>query len=117
VFDAKILGVQLFTSGFISLQKPALLPYVGKLEKGDALPALNGGPAPPYYPSGLASRGLEDDSMAIIAGGFGIDLAGAAISFEFDQVRIYTAAVPEPSALMLTLICALSFSSYHRRAH
>jgi hypothetical protein len=101
VFSTKILGVQLFTTGFTALQKPALTPYVGTLEAGDSVPVFYGGPTPPYYPGGLISRGLEEDAMAITSGGFGIDLAGEADGVEIDQVRIYVASVPEPTTLTM----------------
>lgn len=100
-FSTKIIGVQLFSSAFSGLQKPALTPYVGKLESGDALPVFFGGPTPPYYPGGLSTRGLEEDSMAIVAGGFGINLAGEADGVQIDQVRIFTAVVPEPTSLAM----------------
>jgi hypothetical protein len=99
-FSNKIIGVQLFSSASAALQKPAGTPYVGKLEAGDALPVFFGGPIPPYYPGGLATRGLEEDAMAIVAGGFGINLAGEADGVEIDQVRIFV-AVPEPTTLTM----------------
>jgi hypothetical protein len=117
LFDRKIIGVQLFSSGATALQKPALTPYVGKLEAGDAVPIFNGGPTPPYYPGGLASRGLEEDAMAIVSGGFGINLAGEADGVAIDQVRIYALAdvvVPEPSTLLLAAV-GLPFLFRRRR--
>jgi len=74
VFSNKIIGVQLFSSGYTALQKPVLTPYVGGLESGDGAPVFNGGPTPAYYPGGLAFRGMEEDAMAITSGGFGINL-------------------------------------------
>jgi hypothetical protein len=100
LFSTKILGVQLFSSSF-PLQKPALTPYVGTLEAGDAVPVFNGGPTPPYYPGGVVFRGQEEDAMAITSGGFGINLAGEADGVEIDQVRIYVASVPEPTTLTM----------------
>ena len=41
--------------------------------------------------------------MAIIAGGFGIKLAGKAFGVEIDQVRILV-AVPEPTSLAMAFI-------------
>ena len=103
LFSTKILGVELFSSSF-PLQKPALTPYVGTLESGDSAPVFSGGPTPAYYPGGVAFRGLEEDSMAITSGGFGIDLAGEADGVEIDQVRIYVAVVPEPASLAMAFI-------------
>jgi hypothetical protein len=100
VFSNKIIGVQLFTTGFTALQKPAATPYVGKLEAGDAAIAFNGGPPLAYYPGGLIFRGLEEDAMAIVSGGFGINLAGEADGVQIDQVRIFV-AVPEPTTLTM----------------
>ena len=103
-FSTKIIGVQLFSSAAAGLQKPALTPYVGTLESGDSLPVFWGGPIPPYYPGGLATRGLEEDSMAIVAGGFGINLAGEADGVQIDQVRIFVAVVPEPTSLAMAFV-------------
>jgi hypothetical protein len=113
-FSNKIIGVQLFSSAATALQKPAATPYVGKLESGDALPVFFGGPIPPYYPGGLSTRGLEEDAMAIVAGGFGINLAGEADGVQIDQVRIFTESIPEPSTLALVL-AALSACAPSRR--
>jgi hypothetical protein len=112
-FSNKIIGVQLFSSASAALQKPAATPYVGKLESGDALPVFFGGPAPPYYPGGLATRGLEEDAMAIIAGGFGINLAGEADGVQIDQVRIFV-AVPEPTSLGMAFIAMLGIMGLGR---
>ena len=101
LFSTKIIGVQLFTSGFATLQKPAATPYVGTLEAGDAVIAANGGPPPAYYPGGLVSRGMEEDAIQIASGGFQIILAGQASGVEIDQVRILVAAVPEPNSILL----------------
>jgi len=116
LFSTKILGVQLFTSGFAALQKPALTPYVGKLEAGDAAIAAMGGPAPAYYPGGVLFRGLEEDAMAITDGGFGITLAGEADGVQIDQVRIIV-AVPEPTSVVLALagLIGLSFFGIKNR--
>jgi hypothetical protein len=112
-FSNKIIGVQLFSSGFASLQKPVATPYVGKLESGDALPVFFGGPTPPYYPGGLATRGLEEDAMAITTGGFGINLAGEADGIEIDQVRIFV-SVPEPASLAMAFIAVLGIMGMGR---
>jgi hypothetical protein len=111
-FSNKIIGVQLFSNA-ASLQKPAATAYVGKLEAGDGLPVFFAGPAPPYYPGGLASRGLEEDAMAIVAGGFGINLAGEADGVEIDQVRIFV-AVPEPATLTMAFAGILGIMSLGR---
>jgi hypothetical protein len=103
LFSNKIIGVQLFSSAAVGLQKPALTPYVGTLESGDAATGINGGPLPAYYPGGLSTRGLEEDSMAIVAGGFGINLAGEADGVQIDQVRIFV-SVPEPTSLAMAFI-------------
>lgn len=112
-FSNKIIGVQLFSSAFTTLQKPALTPYVGKLESGDSLPVFFGGPIPPYFPGGLSTRGLEEDSMAIIAGGFGITLAGEAAGVQIDQVRIFV-AVPEPASLAMAFVAVLGIMGLGR---
>lgn len=109
LFSNKIIGVQLFTSSFTALQKPAGTPYVGKLEAGDAAVAAMGGPAVAYYPAGLSYRGQEEDAMQITNGGFGIELAGLAFSGEIDQVRIFV-AVPEPNSVLLALMGLLGLS-------
>jgi hypothetical protein len=102
-FSSKIIGVQLFSSGYVGLQKPALTPYVGTLESGDAAIGINGGPLPTYYPGGLSTRGLEEDAMAIVGGGFGINLAGEADGVQIDQIRIFV-AVPEPTSLAMAFV-------------
>src|SRR5262249_22214358 len=106
-------GVQLFSSAATSLQKPATTPYVGKLESGDSLPVFFGGPTPAYYPGGLSTRGLEEDSMAIVAGGFGINLAGEATGVQIDQVRIFV-AVPEPASLGMAFVAILGIMGLGR---
>jgi hypothetical protein len=109
LFSNQIIGVQLFSTGYSALQKPALTPYVGKLEAGDAAVALNSGPPLSYYPGGLIFRGVEEDAMAITSGGFGINLAGEADGAEIDQVRIFV-AVPEPNSALLALMGLLGLS-------
>jgi hypothetical protein len=101
LFSGKILGVQLFSSGYTALKKPSPTPYVGTLEAGDAAVAAMGGPPVAYYPGGLAFRGQEEDGMAITNGGFGILLAGEADGVEIDQVRVFVAVVPEPATLTM----------------
>jgi hypothetical protein len=100
-FSAPIIGVQLFSSAF-ALQKPTGTPYTGTLEAGDA---VSGFP-PGYYPSGLVSRGLEEDAMQIDTGRTRIIFAGAAFGSEIDQVRIFVA--PEPNSAMLALVGLLA---------
>ncbi len=109
LFSNKILGVQLFTSAYTTLQKPAGTAYVGQLEAGDSAVAAMGGPAVGYYPAGLSYRGMEEDAMQITNGGFGIELAGEVDGAEIDQVRIFV-AVPEPNSVLLALIGLLGLS-------
>lgn len=113
-FSTKIIGVQVFTNGYAALQKPALTPYVGTLEAGDAAVAANGGPPLAYYPGGLVSRGLEDDAMQITNGGFTIELAGQVAGVEIDQVRIFTAIVPEPATLTMAFVGFLAIMGLGR---
>jgi hypothetical protein len=105
LFSNQILGVQLFSSAD-PLQKPALTPYTGTLEAGDLAVAANGGPPVAYYPFGLATRGMEEDAMAITNGGFGILLGGEADGIQIDQVRILV-AVPEPASLAMVFSAIL----------
>jgi hypothetical protein len=111
-FSTPIIGVQLFSSA-APLVKPVPTPYVGKLETGDAAVALNGGPPLGYYPGGVAFRGLEEDAMAIAAGGLTITLAGEADGVEIDQVRIFV-AVPEPGSLVMAFIAILGIMGLGR---
>ncbi len=115
-FAETILGVELFSSGNNALQKPLLTPYVGKLEAGDAALAVMGGPLPGYYPSGLATRGLEDDAIGIDLLRHRISLSGSAFGAEIDQVRIFTAVVPEPGSMALAFLglMGLAFSTIKR---
>jgi hypothetical protein len=115
-FSAPIIGVQVFTAGDTSLRKPTPIPYVGTLEDGDAVVALNGGPGPGYYPSGVIAHGLDEDSMGIDLAGFRINLNGKAFGSEIDQVRIFVQGVPEPGsmALAVTGLLALSFLTVKR---
>jgi hypothetical protein len=119
-FDSPIIGVQLFSNGF-ALQKPAGTPYQGTLEQGDRQVSLNGGPAEAYYPGtvnypplGLNSRGVEEDALQITIVGNQLTLAGQVFGGEIDQVRILTAAVPEPASavawtMVLSIGCAVAF--------
>jgi hypothetical protein len=119
-FDDPIIGVQLFSNGF-NLQKPAGTPYQGTLEQGDRQVALNGGPPEAYYPGtvnypplGLNFRGVEEDALQITIVGNSVTLAGQVFQGEIDQVRILTAAVPEPASaigwtIVLTVGCAAAF--------
>jgi hypothetical protein len=113
-FDNPIIGVQLFSNGF-NLQKPAGTPYQGTLEQGDTQVFLNGGPGLAYYPGtvnypplGLNFRGVEEDALQITIVGNQLTLAGQVFGGEIDQIRILTAAVPEPaSAIAWTMILAV----------
>lgn len=119
-FDNPIIGVQLFSNGF-NLQKPAGTPYQGTLEQGDTQVFVNGGPAAAYYPGnvnypplGLNFRGVEEDALQIIIVGNQLTLAGQVFGGEIDQVRILTAAVPEPASaigwtIVLTIGCIAAF--------
>lgn len=99
-FSTKILGVQLFGSADLQLDKPAGTDYVGTLEFGDADVFANGGPAAAYYPSTASFRGLEEDSFAIDLSGHRVLLAGKAFGTEIDQLRVIVAVVPEPITLL-----------------
>lgn len=103
-FDAKIIGVQVFTQNATGLRKPSPTSYVGKLEAGDAEVAANGGPSLAYYPGTSISRGLEEDSLGIASGGFEIRLQGLAGGSEVDQVRILVEAVPEPTSFVVAVM-------------
>jgi hypothetical protein len=113
-FDNPIIGVQLFSNGF-NLQKPVGIPYQGTLEQGDSQVSLNGGPAQAYYPGnvnypplGLNFRGVEEDALQITIVGNQLTLAGQVFGAEIDQVRILTAAVPEPeSAIAWSIILSV----------
>jgi len=113
-FDNPIIGVQLFSNGF-ALQKPAGIPYQGTLEQGDRQVSLNGGPPQAYYPGsvnypplGLNFRGVEEDALQITIVGNQLTLAGQVFGGEIDQIRILTAAVPEPaSAIAWTMILSI----------
>jgi hypothetical protein len=123
-FDNPIIGVQLFGDGF-SLQKPAGTPYTGTEEQGDLQVFLNGGPPVTYYPAGLPSRGIEEDSfMLAISGGNTVVLAGSAHGAEIDEVRIITAApifggTPEPATFtswaMITVLGACGTFAWRRQ--
>jgi hypothetical protein len=120
VFDRPVIGVQLFSNGF-NLQKPAGTPYQGTLEQGDNQVFLNGGPNAAYYPGsfnypplGLNFRGVEEDALQITISGTTLTLAGQVFQGEIDQVRILTAAVPEPASaaawtMILSIGCAAAF--------
>ena len=109
LFSNKILGVQLFSSGDSGLQKPALTPYVGKLEAGDGI-AFPGA----YYPSGVPARGIESgDSLEIASGGFQLKLSGVAFGGQIDQVRVFT-AVPEPASLAMAFVAILAIMGLGR---
>lgn len=105
-FTNPVIGVQLFSNGF-ALQKPVGTPYQGTLEEGDAQIAANGGPPITYYPGsatfpplGLNFRGVEEDSFQLTVAGNKVELSGQVFNGEIDQIRILTAAVPEPSSII-----------------
>lgn len=108
-FSTKILGVQLFGTGTDSIHhfKPnTSTRYYGTLEDGDAISQV----ATIYPGVGEPTRGLESgDTIAIISGGFGIQLAGFASGGQIDQVRIIV-AVPEPNSALLALMGLLGMS-------
>jgi hypothetical protein len=113
-FDRPIIGVQIF-SKYFPLEYAAL-PYRGKLEDGDLQISLNGGPGPPptYYPDPADFRGLEEDSFSLVIVGNTVKIGGTANGPEIDEVRIFTAAVPEPAAaatwaIILALGCSGAF--------
>jgi hypothetical protein len=104
-FDNPILGVQLFSNGFV-LQKPSGNPYFGTLEAGDFQVASNFGPPLAYYPGGVAFRGVEEDSFVLAIAGNTVMVAGSANGPEIDQIRIFTAppnggVVPEPTTAVV----------------
>jgi hypothetical protein len=117
-FDHTIIGVQLFSDGFV-LQKPSGTPYTGTLEQGDFEVAANGGPGLAYYPGGVNYRGVEEDALQLIVAGNSLRLAGSVVGNEIDQVRILTAAVPEPAsgiAWLLTLVVGCVAAYVYRRS-
>jgi hypothetical protein len=124
-FDNPIIGVQLFSNGF-ALQKPALVPYQGTLEQGDTQVFINGGPNLAYYPGtvnypplGLNFRGVEEDALQITIIGNSLKLTGQVFGAEIDQIRILTAAVPEPAsgiAWALTLVVGCVAAFVYRRS-
>jgi len=102
-FENPIIGIQLLSDGFV-LDKPGGTPYTGTLEQGDAQVALNGGSPLAYYPGGTSFRGLEEDSFVLAVSGSTVQMAGIAVNFQIDQVRILTATpltsgVPEPTTI------------------
>jgi len=103
-FVGHVVGVQMFSNGYLTLQKPFGTPYVGTLETGDL--AFGAGT---IYPTGSASRGLDEDEFSLSISGSQVVLTGIALGTQIDQVRIIT-AVPEPNAIaiwtMMSLTCA-----------
>jgi hypothetical protein len=109
LFSAPILGLQLFSNGDTGLQKPALTPYVGKLEAGDGIAF-----PPAYYPMGLPTRGIESgDALEIASGGLELRLAGLATGVQIDQIRVFV-AVPEPGSLAMAFIAILGIMGLGR---
>ena len=112
-FDNPIIGVQLFSNGFL-LEKPAATSYVGTLEQGDVQVSQNGGPPVTYYPGGVATRGVEEDAFILAIAGNTIILSGSSSDAEIDQIRILTAptisgAVPEPATALTWMLIAITF--------
>ena len=111
-FDRPIIGVQIFSKYFQPLDYNGL-PYRGKLEDGDLQVWVNGGSGPPptYYPDPADYRGLEEDSFSLVIVGNTIKIGGTANGPEIDEVRIFTAAVPEPAtAITWAIVLALGSS-------
>jgi len=113
-FDRPIIGVQIFSKYFPLTYNTN--PYRGKLEDGDLQIWLNGGAGPPptYYPDPADNRGLEEDSFSLVIVGNTVKIGGTANGAEIDQVRIFTAAVPEPAtfatwAIVMVLGCSGAF--------
>jgi len=94
-FANHVIGVQLFSNGYTSLQKPLNTPYVGTLEAGDV--AVGG---PVVYPTGVSYRGLDEDEFALVISNDQVSLVGIALGGQIDQVRILT-AVPEPATFVV----------------
>jgi hypothetical protein len=58
------------------------------------------------YPTGNSVRGLEathDDKFTIAANGLNLEVNFSANNFDFDQIRVFTAPVPEPASLCFWL--------------
>jgi hypothetical protein len=102
-FDNPIIGVQLFSNGFL-LEKPSGTGYIGTLELGDAMIGPMIPVAPGYYPTGIDYRGVEEDAFVLAIAGNQIMIGGSAHGFEIDQIRILTVGtepmggVPEPAS-------------------
>jgi hypothetical protein len=111
-FTNRVIGVQLFSNGYLTLQKPLNTPYTGTLEAGDA--AVGGSVV---YPTGVSYRGLDEDEFALVISNNQVSLVGIALGGQIDQVRILT-AVPEPTAIFvwvtISLVCGCFF--YYRRS-
>jgi len=111
-FDNPIIGVQLFSDGFL-LQKPSGTGYFGTLEQGDVQVFANGGPPLAYYPGGVDFRGVEEDAFVLAIVGNTITVAGSTSGPEIDQIRILTAptitgGVPEPATALTWAIIAIT---------
>jgi hypothetical protein len=111
-FTNQVIGVQLFSNGYTTLQKPLNTPYVGTLEAGDA--AVGG---PVVYPTGVSYRGLDEDEFALVISNNQVSLMGIALGGQIDQVRILT-AVPEPTTFavwgLISLACGCV--AFYRRS-
>jgi hypothetical protein len=89
---------------------------LGTLEAGDVEVFNNFGPGPPpgptlgYYPTGVNYRGIEEDAFVLAISGNTITIGGSASGIEIDQIRIFTAAVPEAaSALTWAIISGMGY--------
>lgn len=111
-FANPVIGVQIFSNGYATLQKPLNTPYVGTLEAGDA--AVGGSVV---YPTGFDYRGLDEDGFALVVYNNKVSLIGIAMGGQIDQVRILT-AVPEPTTFavwgLISLVCGCVV--YYRRS-
>ena len=114
LFDHPVIGVQLFGSGF-SLQKPAGTSYTGTLEAGDAEVDANKSPNPGLsYPTGVASRGIEEDGFVLAVNGNEVMIAGSVFGGEVDHIRIFT-HVPEPTTLLTwSVLAGVGLCCYRR---
>jgi hypothetical protein len=116
VFDAKIIGVQLFSKNDV-LTKPIGTPYTGTLELGDAIAILNGSST--AYPTN-SFRGLEEDSFQLAVSGNKAIIAGSVSGVQIDQIRFIVAAVPEFASAItwggVSLVAAGFISSRRRKS-
>ena len=82
-FSSRILGLALFSS---TLDATDVYGHAGTL-----------------YPTGNSARGIEktrDDKFTIAGSGLSVTVNLTANNFDFDEIRVFTAApVPEPASL------------------